>query len=51
MEVGCLGTVAMTPCTILYCSELDAVGGDGIGVSGVAEKWSTENRSMLETAV
>lgn len=37
MEVGCFGTVAMTPGAILKCSELEAVGGDGIGVSGVAE--------------
>lgn len=42
MEVGCFATVAMAPGSSLYCSGPEPAGGEGCGVSGVAEEEETK---------
>lgn len=41
MDVGCFATVAMAPGSSLYCSDPEPAGGEGCGVSGVAEERET----------
>lgn len=47
MDVGCLATVAMAPGSSLYCSDPEPAGGEGCGVSGVAEERETELKEGL----
>lgn len=47
MDVGCFVTVAMAPGSSLYCSDPEPAGGEGCGVSGVAEERETKLKEGL----